>query len=74
MIESKDLGWFDAGGENQPAGTKYWTPEDEDAYFPRPGIYATGIPTTGIESLRYVDGSYAKIKNITLGYNVPKSG
>lgn len=70
MIESKALGWFDAGGDNQPAGTKYWTPENENTYFPRPGVYR-GIPTTGIESLKYIDGSYAKIKNITLGYTLP---
>lgn len=71
MIESKALGWFTAGSDNQPAGTKYWTPENENTYFPRPGVYK-GIPTTGIESLKFIDGSYAKIKNITLGYTVPK--
>lgn len=71
MIESKALGWFTAGGDNQPAGTKYWTPEYENTYFPRPGVYQ-GISTTGIESLKFIDGSYAKIKNITLGYTVPK--
>ena len=71
MIESKALGWFNAGDDNQPAGTKYWTPENENAYFPRPGVYS-GLATTGIESLKFIDGSYAKIKNITLGYTVPK--
>ena len=70
MIESKALGWFDAGEDNQPAGTKYWTPENEKAYFPRPGIY-NSVSSTGIESLKYIDGSYAKIKNITLGYTFP---
>jgi TonB-linked SusC/RagA family outer membrane protein len=68
MIESKAIGWYTAGGNNQPAGVDYWTPENQGAYFPRPGIAST----TGIESLRYVDGSYAKIKNITLGYTCPK--
>ncbi len=71
MIESKALGWFNAKGDNQPAGTNYWTPENENVYFPRPGVY-NGISSTGIESLKYIDGSYAKIKNITLGYTVPK--
>ncbi|NDW12837.1 TonB-dependent receptor [Bacteroides sp. 214] len=71
MIESKALGWFSAGSDNQPAGTKYWTPENQNTYFPRPGVYA-GIASTGIESLKFIDGSYAKIKNITLGYTVPR--
>lgn len=71
MIESKALGWFNAGDNNQPAGTTYWTPENENTYFPRPGVYS-GLATTGIESLKFIDGSYAKIKNITLGYTVPK--
>ena len=68
MIDSKAIGWYSANNNNQPKGTKYWTPENQDAYFPRPGIAST----TGIASLRYLDGSYAKIKNITLGYTFPK--
>ena len=69
MIDSKAIGWYSANNNNQPKGTKYWTPENQDAYFPRPGIAST----TGIASLRYLDGSYAKIKNITLGLPFPRS-
>ena len=68
MIDSKTIGWYSANGNNQPRGTNYWTPENQSAYFPRPGIAST----TGIGSLKYIDGSYAKIKNITLGYTFPK--
>ena len=67
MIDSKTIGWYSTKNNNQPKGTDYWTPENQTAYFPRPGIAST----TGIESLRYTDGSYAKIKNITLGYTFP---
>lgn len=70
MIDSKMIGWYNAGGDNQPAGIDYWKPEtNEGAYFPRPGIAST----IGLESLRFVDGSYLKIKNITLGYTLPKN-
>lgn len=68
MIDSKTIGWYSTKNNNQPTGTDYWTPENQSAYFPRPGIAST----TGIESMRYIDGSYAKIKNVTLGYTVSK--
>jgi TonB-linked SusC/RagA family outer membrane protein len=69
MICSDLLGAYTATTDaNQPAGSDYWTPEHQNAYFPRPGISST----MGIESLRYLDGSFVKIKNITLGYTLPK--
>ncbi|WP_107830636.1 TonB-dependent receptor [Mucilaginibacter yixingensis] len=69
MIQSKLIGWYDTGDNGQPKGIDYWTPENQGAYFPRPGIAST----TGIASLQYLDGSYLKIKTITLGYKLPQS-
>lgn len=69
MIDSQMLGWYDTSSRNQPRKIDYWLPEtNEGARFPRPGIAAK----TGIESLRFVDGSYIKLKTITLGYTFPK--
>ena len=68
MINSSLIGWYKANDDGQPAGVDYWTPENQSAYYPRPGIAST----TGISSLRYVDGSFVKIKTITLGYTVPE--
>lgn len=57
--------------QNQISGIDYWTEDNQGAYFPRPG---TGDKqTTGITALRIYDGSFIKIKNITLGYTLPKS-
>ena len=57
--------------QNQISGIDYWTEDNQGAYFPRPG---TGDEqTTGITALRIYDGSFIKIKNITLGYTLPKS-
>lgn len=67
MISSSLLGWYSTTDDGQPAGINYWTPENQSARYPRPGINST----TGIESLRYVDGSFIKIKTITLGYTFP---
>ncbi|MEA5429181.1 TonB-dependent receptor [Arcicella lustrica] len=67
-IQSKLLGWYRGNDEGQPAGIDYWTPENQGAYFPRPGVGST----TGIASLTYVDGSFVKLKTVTLGYTLPE--
>lgn len=67
-INSALIGWYTAEDEGQPAGIDYWTPDNQSAYYPRPGI--TSI--AGIESLRYVDGSFIKLKTITMGYTLPQ--
>lgn len=48
----------------------YWTPENPTNDFPRPAA-ETILPTTG-RSLYFVDGSFFKIKTLTLGYTFPK--
>ncbi len=52
----------------------YWTPENTDAYFPR--NYALGGVNYGInrqiQTKYLIDGSYMRVKNITLGYSFPK--
>lgn len=58
--------------DNSPTGADYWTPENQSAYLPRPGLHDKSGDYTGFTSLAYMDGSYVKIKNITLGYTLPK--
>ncbi len=73
-INSELLGYYTASNSittNQLAGVKYWTEEDENAYYPRPGTASQ--QSTVYSSLRVVDGSFIKIKNITLGYTLPQS-
>ena len=49
----------------------YWTEDNRDAYFPRP-TWNNGVNRE--TSTRYLqDASYMRLKNITLGYNVPQS-
>lgn len=45
----------------------YWTPENQDAKFPRPGI----VSTTDLPALVYEKASFFKIREIILSYNVP---
>ncbi len=56
--------------DNQISGIDYWTEDNQDAYFPRPGI--GDKQSAGYNAFSVVDGSFIKIKNITLGYTLPK--
>ena len=52
---------------NIPECFEYWTETNPTNAYPR--VY--GQSTQAREAMGFVDGSYFKIKNITLGYNVP---
>lgn len=53
----------------------YWTPDNRDAYFPR--NYPLGGENYGInrttQTKYLLNGAYLRVKNITLGYTLPKS-
>ncbi|MBQ6287517.1 MAG: TonB-dependent receptor [Bacteroidales bacterium] len=53
-----------------------WTPDNPDAYFPRPQGYIAGNGAgwdLGTIQTRYLqDASYCRLKNIVLGYTLPK--
>ena len=71
-INSDLLGYYTAEQSvttNQLAGADYWTENNQGAYYPAPG---TGSEqSTVISALRSADGSFIKVKNITLGYTFP---
>lgn len=74
MMSYGILGWYNPSGEgNGPAIIDYWTPENPEGRFPRPNAsYArfANLPL-GTNSLFYIDGSYCKLRNVTLGYSLP---
>jgi len=49
----------------------YWTPTNVSAKFPSPGAASTTFGSYG-SSLLYEKADYLKIKDITLGYSLPK--
>jgi hypothetical protein len=49
----------------------YWTPYNSENYFPKPNQSRT--QTQYNSTLGYFDGSYLKIRTLSLGYNVPGS-
>lgn len=67
------LGWYNpGGGGNGPSVIDYWTPENTGARFPQPreGASFASLPL-GTSSTTIIDGSYMKVRNITLGYTLP---
>ncbi len=55
--------------------TDYWTPENTDAFYPRP--YNNAWVSNGQNFLRQtrylLDMSYLRCKNVTLGYSLPRA-
>jgi TonB-linked SusC/RagA family outer membrane protein len=81
MINYVMLGWYQPNSfatNASPSRTfpeyyDYWTPENPSNDFPVMNYLATTSTMTGFSGLNYVDGSYLKIKNISLGYSLPIS-
>jgi len=68
MIDAQVLGYW--GRAAQPETYDYWMPTNPTNDYPAPG---SGFSSSYEEALRFVDASYFKIRNITLGYSLPQS-
>jgi hypothetical protein len=73
MIDGQLMGYFDYGRQNLPENYNYWTETNPTNDYPRPYQRRTTTYSSPVAGLSYVDASYIKIKNITLGYTLPKS-
>ena len=51
--------------------TRYWTPTNGENEFPKPNANRTNTPNNSL--LGYFDGSFVKIRTISLGYTLPPS-
>lgn len=73
-IDAQFLGRYNpAGTGNGPDIIDYWTPENPTNDFPRPKKGSTLSNYAGYQSLTFIDGSYFKLRNVTLGYTFPGS-
>ena len=67
-------GWYRNDGINPtPTVCDYYTPENEEARYPRPNSGSSQDTYQGNSSINYFDGSYIKLKNITFGYTLPSN-
>ncbi|HKJ43718.1 MAG TPA: TonB-dependent receptor [Sunxiuqinia sp.] len=67
---------YDTGGEGlvgryNQRKVNYWTPDNTNSDYQKP-IYSAGYGDQYYASLGYKNGSFLKIRNISLGYNLPK--
>jgi TonB-linked SusC/RagA family outer membrane protein len=60
------------GISNSSTIIDYWTPENPSNAYPRPNKNLSFASMLYSSSLGYVDGSYIRLRNITLGYSIPK--
>jgi TonB-dependent starch-binding outer membrane protein SusC len=52
----------------------YWTPENTGAKYPKPGGILSGDNPKYASTLGYFDGSFVKIRSLTLGYSFNQKG
>lgn len=65
---------FTSGEPYYKGAEDYWTPENSDAFYPRPMTY--GQATTGnyqINDRYMLNMAYIRCKTLTVGYTLPKS-
>ncbi|PZX50977.1 SusC/RagA family TonB-linked outer membrane protein [Algoriphagus chordae] len=56
---------------NSSKAIDYWTPENPTNEYPRPNAGVSGSSTLYWSTIGYVDGSYIRLRNISLGYTLP---
>lgn len=72
-LDAQFLGRYNPDGlGNGPAILDYWTPENPTNDYPRPERGERLTNYMGYQTLNFVDGSFFKIKNLTLGFTLPK--
>jgi TonB-linked SusC/RagA family outer membrane protein len=54
------------------AAINYWTPENPSNDYPRPNSGLSLASMLYSSTIGYVDGSYLRVRNISLAYNIPK--
>jgi hypothetical protein len=62
---------FEPNAIENSANVNYWTPENPTNDYPRPNINISKASMPFASTLGYKDGSYLKIRNITIGYTLP---
>lgn len=73
-INAEFLSRYNPSGEgNGPASFDYWTPENPTNDFPRPVKGGQIINYAAYQAINFIDGSYFKVKTVTLGYTIPKT-
>jgi len=71
MFVSDYANKFEPNAIENGAVVNYWTPENPTNDYPRPNANISRAALPFATTLGYKDGSFVKIRNITLGYTLP---
>ncbi len=71
MIRYDLVGVYDPQANENSLVHDYWTPENATNAFPRPSSTRSQAATLYYSSLFYRDGSFLKLRGLTLGYTLP---
>jgi TonB-linked SusC/RagA family outer membrane protein len=71
MFVSNYANKFEPNAIENGAVVDYWTPENPTNDYPRPTANLSRAALPFATTLGYKDGSFVKIRNITLGYTLP---
>ena len=72
MFVSAYANKFEPNAIENGAKVDYWTPENPTNSYPRPNANISRAALPFATTLGYIDGSFVKIRNISLGYTLPK--
>lgn len=74
QITPSFLGRYDRQSNlsNSSKAINYWTPENPSQDYPRPNANVSGSSTLYWSTLGHADGSYLRVRNLTIGYTLPK--
>lgn len=72
-FESDYANKFEPNTIENGAVVDYWTPENPTNDYPRPTANLSRAALPFATTLGYKDGSFVKIRNITLGYTLPEN-
>ncbi|WPR74037.1 TonB-dependent receptor [Algoriphagus sp. NG3] len=72
MIVSEANGSYKIDARENGPRVDYWTPENPTNAYPRPNAGTSTGNARYFSTLRYADGSFVKVRDITLGYNLPQ--
>lgn len=64
---------FEPNAIENGAVVDYWTPENPTNSYPRPNVNISRASLPFATTLGYKDGSFIKIRNITMGLTMPKN-
>jgi TonB-linked SusC/RagA family outer membrane protein len=73
MIQYDFANIYDPTANENSIKHNYWTPENPSNDYPRPNSNTSASATRYLSTILYEDGSFVKLRGVTIGFNFPKT-